>query len=947
MARISTGQTYGPTGRKTSQRLLGGGDMPSLSGEIARGQMAPAAIQPQASPVNTFISPGQGMQFGGPVSVPRPPDPQAPNGDMEALAKSLGSFNQTLGVIGETYTEYRKQQEAAAKVAGAQFGAQLEARFPGQNLAQLRDTLLQKAAAGDEEAAAALTMLKAKDPLELRFTDVYLQRSRQRVDLNTALSRWQATTTVTDDDGTVYQINDLEPGHPLALRKMNELVPVPQDTAVFMEDLAVRQDVYRQMTQDHAKQRVARKAQESSAAVQGDVTSIFMTPDQINPAAGAAQISQMLTDVRMYLGPERYREEVERLNDYLVSGALAGSVVDGKYDMAKYNANMQAALAMQREIKAGPNGEPLLSWLGAKGGTEAQLSLANKLMEQYGKIRGNLDSMSGFAGQDTGRNVISKYNLDDPAFAASDPLGYERAQLQARGEESSLPMEQRGAFRAEIDKAVNGTKFAPEFTQNQIERQEFDRLGSLDADPAAEIARIKERVRTGQMTPAQGRQYMNQWQEQQGQELLPIRQAADKEINRLLELYEKQYNLDGVVTQEERDKLIALRANLSMNVRRQVSEGVKGGKGYGQVQQEVLNTLKNPALLPAPPEGGPNSKPKFKDAKEWGDSLGMFGRNGRGNAAANQNLKLSVEKGVIFSGEQFEKYYNNWVGKGEMDPDLKLMIQRSGYGKNPSQFFIRQWNNLYNRDPNRDPIPVPGIEKLQQRDKDGMRATPSAASLEGRMMPFGMIDPMRMQSSSQRLMENLQGVINAAFIPPASAGDMSMATATRGAGSTSVPPTGGSQVAVRAVPAQTRALLRTIRFAEGTAHADGYRTMFTGAKFNDLSRHPRRIMRSGDLASDAAGAYQFLSTTWDSVSGGAMSPVRQDLAAIRLIQARGVDPGLPSGFTKGVADKLSREWASFPTAATGTSYYGQGGKSFKQLKAYYDRVLREEMARGR
>jgi hypothetical protein len=32
---------------------------------------------------------------------------------------------------------------------------------------------------------------------------------------------------------------------------------------------------------------------------------------------------------------------------------------------------------------------------------------------------------------------------------------------------------------------------------------------------------------------------------------------------------------------------------------------------------------------------------------------------------------------------------------------------------------------------------------------------------------------------------------------------------------------------------------------------------------------------------------------------------------------------------------------------TGTSYYGQGGKSYAELKAYYDQVLREEMARGR
>ena len=156
---------------------------------------------------------------------------------------------------------------------------------------------------------------------------------------------------------------------------------------------------------------------------------------------------------------------------------------------------------------------------------------------------------------------------------------------------------------------------------------------------------------------------------------------------------------------------------------------------------------------------------------------------------------------------------------------------------------------------------------------------------------------------------------------------------------------GGVYTAAPGLTPQQRALLRTIRYAEGTAGPDGYRTMFTGAKFSDLSRHPRRINSSNGLSSDAAGAYQFLSTTWDTVGGGAMTPERQDRAALELIRRRGVDSRLPSGFTVQVADRLAPEWASFPTAKTGTSFHGQGGKKFAQLKAYYDRVLKEEMGR--
>lgn len=151
-------------------------------------------------------------------------------------------------------------------------------------------------------------------------------------------------------------------------------------------------------------------------------------------------------------------------------------------------------------------------------------------------------------------------------------------------------------------------------------------------------------------------------------------------------------------------------------------------------------------------------------------------------------------------------------------------------------------------------------------------------------------------------------------------------------------------IADKTLPAATRALLKTIRFAEGTAGENGYRTMFTGKLFTDMSKHPRAIQRGGGYASDAAGAYQFLSPTWDGIGGGAMTPARQDRGAVALARRRGVDTAMPQGFTKDVADRLAPEWASFPTKATGTSYYGQGGKSFEVLKSYYDRELAKEQA---
>ena len=136
---------------------------------------------------------------------------------------------------------------------------------------------------------------------------------------------------------------------------------------------------------------------------------------------------------------------------------------------------------------------------------------------------------------------------------------------------------------------------------------------------------------------------------------------------------------------------------------------------------------------------------------------------------------------------------------------------------------------------------------------------------------------------------------------------------------------------------------RTIRYAEGTSGDAGYTTMFTHARFSDLSRHPRQLQSGGGHTSDAAGAYQFLSTTWDGAKNALdlkdFSPASQEAAGEWLAQRRGVDTSKvytnKADFTQAI-DRLAPEWAGLPTAATGTSYYGQGGKNIDQLWAIYN-----------
>ncbi len=151
-----------------------------------------------------------------------------------------------------------------------------------------------------------------------------------------------------------------------------------------------------------------------------------------------------------------------------------------------------------------------------------------------------------------------------------------------------------------------------------------------------------------------------------------------------------------------------------------------------------------------------------------------------------------------------------------------------------------------------------------------------------------------------------------------------------------------------AITPERRALLNTIRYAEGTwANGDdiGYRILFGGSVFNSLDRHPDRVIRSSGYASAAAGAYQFMPPTWDMVTRALglsdFNPDAQDQGALYLIQRRGALTLADQGqLTPRLAALLAPEWASFPTLR-GSSYYGQPVRSYQALRNFYERNLAE------
>jgi lysozyme len=111
-----------------------------------------------------------------------------------------------------------------------------------------------------------------------------------------------------------------------------------------------------------------------------------------------------------------------------------------------------------------------------------------------------------------------------------------------------------------------------------------------------------------------------------------------------------------------------------------------------------------------------------------------------------------------------------------------------------------------------------------------------------------------------------------------------------------------------------------IRKCEGTSGADGYKTMFTGKKFDSFDDHPRKAITAGvngkGLTSTAAGAYQFLTTTWDECKKQLgltdFSPANQDKACILLLKRRKALDDIKAGNFTAAIKKCNLEWASLP-----------------------------------
>lgn len=131
-----------------------------------------------------------------------------------------------------------------------------------------------------------------------------------------------------------------------------------------------------------------------------------------------------------------------------------------------------------------------------------------------------------------------------------------------------------------------------------------------------------------------------------------------------------------------------------------------------------------------------------------------------------------------------------------------------------------------------------------------------------------------------------------------------------------------------------RAFLRVLRAGESSQDDVAYRLHFGGSTFQSFRDHPRKAITVGRLTSTAAGAYQFLSKTWDGLvtqyGFKDFTPPNQDLGAIALIKGRKALDAVIAGRFDEAVRACSREWASLPG-----SPYGQPTLTFEKARAVY------------
>lgn len=689
MARLSTGQSYGEADRQTSQRLVGGAEQGASGGELARQQMAQAAIQPQAAPVNTFQQVGA-PTLGGPVKLFAPPDLPQPNQDLMALARSLGQFSTGLQ---EFYTSYDAARQKEAEVAGRLAAQELSRTYPGQQFVQIRDALYRKAkpadgSPGDPEAQRMLDRLQSLSPLQQAYTQRMLSRSVMMQALSTAQDRFSQMGPIKTPDGREVSLEDLNTDDPLYQQAKQSLIPVITDPVVAQEFEPQIYGMHVNLDSAHAKLRADKKLRDAQASFDGFFATISSTNMPVERAE--LTLAQALNEAHTTLGPEGYRRLRDSLPDLAKQQLEELARQPGSRD--KVGQLTSYYVKLFENTRVGPPGSniTLSQALGEKGGTTLRNFFASAHMAALAQDAQNDRTTDDSVGRDMAEALVAKYRLNENMTPAD--RGARMQQVMTDPQFRALPPSQQSATLGSIN-----TLSATGQMQTQINREESRRLVTTitygGGDPTERMRRLDQLVVSGEVDAADVAQAYEQISRQRDRQFQPLTREVNQLVKDQVDRLKTQYKPSGV-TPEEQASISRYESNLR--------EGVSNLMDQGEVQRwtpeetkekvrEYLTKQSNRRQTEADRSTNTSQQARIPNVDAYARNRG----GGGGRAPRGPELQEAVDNGVVMPEADFRRSLSDFVEKGTLSPAVRQIIKDAGYGTKANEFFEKQWKRTY------------------------------------------------------------------------------------------------------------------------------------------------------------------------------------------------------------------------------------------------------------
>lgn len=259
------------------------------------------------------------------------------------------------------------------------------------------------------------------------------------------------------------------------------------------------------------------------------------------------------------------------------------------------------------------------------------------------------------------------------------------------------------------------------------------------------------------------------------------------------------------------------------------------------------------------------------------------------------------------------------------------------------------------------------IEDAKRRQEEKLRTNIQVKGREsGQTVPESLMD------SLEKIIENFSDAIKRLVEASKKKSGVGMSSSTPSSPSAPPGPPGSLPSTSGVGTQEQQAMLKAIRFAEGTPKS--YGTIFGGNVVKELEegkltvqevinmagtgRLPKRLgggaIPGYGSGSKATGAYQFMPPTLeDLIRKGALNPNElftpqvQDRAALQLATDKGVTAELlkREGFSANVSNKLSPVWAAVPKLGGGSYYPDQSAKSLSDIQKIYNQSLNESKQR--